>query len=155
VSKPGLEEHRRTDDDRIDEAGAQSFPASDSPPWTSGIERNGEATPGGGAAVIRESKPAEGEGDPFDVSDADTMLRYLDPSAQAPRDILLFTKPGCEFCAKARKLLDARGWAYEEVSASPRRLRALSAKNSTPQIFIDGTYIGGADDLQTYLARTT
>jgi peroxiredoxin/glutaredoxin len=105
--------------------------------------------------VIEKMFIERGEGDPFDVSDADTMLRYLDPSAQAPRDILLFTKPGCEFCAKARKALDARGWTYEEVPASPRRLRAVSAKSSTPQIFIDGTHIGGADDLQTYLARTT
>ncbi len=33
-------------------------------------------------------------GDPFDVSDADTMLKYLDPSSKAPHDVLLFTKPG-------------------------------------------------------------
>jgi glutaredoxin len=82
-------------------------------------------------------------------------MAHVGESSSRPRDNLLFTKPGCKSCAKARKLLDARGWAYEEVPASPRRLRAVSAKSSTPQIFIDGTHIGSADDPQTYLARTT
>lgn len=90
-------------------------------------------------------------GDPFEVSDADTMLRFLDPSAKAPRDVVLFSRPGCGYCAKAKKLLDERGWRYEEIPASPRRLRAVSGKATTPQIFIDGRYVGGAEDLEAYL----
>jgi glutaredoxin-like protein len=93
----------------------------------------------------------EGDGDPFEISDADTMLRYLAPDAPPPHDVLLFTKPGCSFCTKAKQLLDGRGWAYEEVPASPRRLRAVSGKASTPQVFVDGRYIGGADELEAYL----
>ncbi|MDP9150604.1 MAG: glutathione peroxidase [Myxococcota bacterium] len=91
------------------------------------------------------------EGDPFQVSDADTMLAYLDPKAKAPHDVVMFTRPGCGYCAKAKKLLDARGWSYDEVPASPRKLRAVSAKSSTPQIFVDGHYVGGADDLEKWL----
>ena len=92
-------------------------------------------------------------GDPFQVSDADTMLKYLQPEGTLPHDVLMFTKPGCNFCTKAKKLLSDRDWAYEEVAASPRRLRAVSGKASTPQVFIDGKYIGGADELEAYLAK--
>jgi glutaredoxin-like protein len=95
----------------------------------------------------------EKDGDPFEVSDADTMLRFLDPNAKAPHDVLLFTKPGCSFCTKAKRLLTDKGWAYEEVPSSPRRLRAVSAKSSTPQVFVDGKYIGGSEELEAFLAR--
>jgi glutaredoxin len=95
----------------------------------------------------------EVEGDPFLVSDADTMLRYLDPQAKAPPDVIFFGRAGCSYCAKARNLLEAKGWAYDEIQASPRRLRAVSGKSSTPQIFVDGKYVGGADDLEAYLAK--
>ncbi|MEZ4429987.1 MAG: glutathione peroxidase [Nannocystaceae bacterium] len=91
-------------------------------------------------------------GDPFQVSDADTMLRYVAPEAKAPPDILMFTRAGCGHCARAKALLDARGLAYEEVPASPRRLRAVSGQATTPQIFLDGAHIGGADELAAHLA---
>ena len=95
----------------------------------------------------------EKDGDPFEVSDADTMLKHLDPNAKAPHDVLLFTKPGCSFCTKAKKLLTDKGWAYEEVASSPRNLRAVSGKSSTPQVFVDGTYIGGSEELESFLAK--
>lgn len=95
----------------------------------------------------------EREGDPFEVSDADTMLRYLDPNARAPRDVVLIGREGCAHCARARELLRERGWAFDEIDASPRRLRGTSGKSTTPQIFIDGEYIGGADELEKYLAK--
>lgn len=93
------------------------------------------------------------EGDPFEVSDADTMLRYLDPQGAPPHDVLMFTKPGCGFCTKAKKLLQDKGWAFDEVPASPRRLRAVSKRSSTPQVFVDGQYIGGCDELEQFLAK--
>ena len=94
----------------------------------------------------------EKEGDPFEVSDADAMLKYLDPNAKAPHDVLMFTKPGCSFCTKAKQLLADKGWAYEEVASSPRNLRAVSGKASTPQVFVDGKHIGGSEELETFLA---
>lgn len=95
----------------------------------------------------------EVEGDPFQVSDADTMLRHVAPNASAPHDVLLFTKPGCSYCTKAKQLLGERGWAYEEVASSPRRLRAVSGKGSTPQVFVDGQYVGGTEELERYLQK--
>jgi peroxiredoxin/glutaredoxin len=93
----------------------------------------------------------EKDGDPFEVSDADTMLRYLDPKGEAPHDVILFGKPGCSHCARAKRMLEAKGWAYEEIPATPRRLRAVSGKGTTPQVFVDGRYIGGADELAAFL----
>src|SRR5690606_13899049 len=51
---------------------------------------------------IEPDKP----GDPFEVSDADTMLRYLNAQAILPDEVTIITKPGCQFCAKSKKLLD-------------------------------------------------
>lgn len=95
----------------------------------------------------------EVEGDPFLVSDADTMLKHLAPDMKPPRDVLLFGRAGCSHCVKAKELLHAHGLAYEEVTASPRRLRAVSGKATTPQIFIDGNYVGGAEDLAKLLGE--
>ena len=94
-------------------------------------------------------------GDPFEVSDADTMLNYINPQAQKPAAISIVTKPGCPFCAEAKKQLTDRGMAYEEISLGKgigiRTVRALSGKETVPQVFIDGQYIGGSDDLIAHL----
>lgn len=95
---------------------------------------------------------AEVEGDPFDVSDAETMLKHLDPNALVPSDVLLIGRPGCSHCARAKNLLTKKGWAYDEVLATPRNLRAATGKSTTPQIFINGKHIGGADELETFFA---
>ena len=70
----------------------------------------------------------EVEGDPFDVSDADTMLKYLDPNAKAPSDVLMIGRPGCSHCARAKELLDEDGLRLDEVLATPRNLRAVSGQ---------------------------
>jgi glutaredoxin-like protein len=94
-------------------------------------------------------------GDPFEVSDADTMLNYINPQAQKPAAISMVTKPGCPFCAEAKKQLTERGMAFEEISLGKgigiRTVRALSGKETVPQIFIDGDYIGGSEELIAYL----
>ena len=94
------------------------------------------------------------EGDPFEVSDADTMLAYLDASAPRPHDVLLFTRPGCAHCSRAKARLDAAGIAFDEVPATLQRLGAVSRTATTPQIFIDGVHVGGADALDAWLERT-
>jgi len=93
-------------------------------------------------------------GDPYEVSDADTMLRYLDPGYEASQkepEITIFTRPGCPHCARARQLLDERGLAYEDVrvgdSVSRKGLRAVAGSDRVPQVFIAGEHVGGADDL--------
>ena len=100
---------------------------------------------------IEPEKP----GDPFEVSDADTMLNYINPNAKKPDAISLFTKPGCPFCAKAKAMLEARGMEYEEIDlgidATLRSLRAITGRDTVPQVYINGQHIGGSDDLEKYL----
>jgi glutathione-dependent peroxiredoxin len=88
-------------------------------------------------------------GDPFECSDADTMLQHL--GGGAPPDIALFTKPGCSHCARAKKALEAANLPYEELPTSPRILRALPGARTTPQVFVDGRHLGGADELVAWL----
>jgi peroxiredoxin/glutaredoxin len=96
-------------------------------------------------------EPEEG-GDPYSVSDADTVLAAIAPHAKVPPDVVLFTRAGCRFCLRARRLLAERGIPFEEVPASLRVLRAVSGRQSTPQVFVDGQAIGGCDDLEQWLA---
>jgi glutaredoxin-like protein len=94
-------------------------------------------------------------GDPFEVSDADTMLRYVNPDAVEPAPVAIFTKPGCGFCTRAKALLDEYGLTYEEIvlgtDASIVGLKAISGGDTAPQVFIDGDHVGGSEDLKHYL----
>ncbi|MGL6116958.1 glutathione peroxidase [Plesiomonas sp.] len=98
---------------------------------------------------------AEEPGDPFKVSDADTMLKYLSPDYQVQESVSIITKPGCPYCAKAKQMLMDRHIAFEEIilgkDATTVSLRAISGRTTVPQVFIGGKHIGGSDDLETYL----
>jgi len=97
----------------------------------------------------------EKDGDPFEVSDADTMLDYLAPTAKKPESVAIITKPGCPHCAKAKKLLTSKSINYEEIilgkDASSVSLQAISGKGTVPQVFIAGKHIGGSEELEAYL----
>ncbi len=95
-------------------------------------------------------------GDPFHVSDADTMLNYLAPQAPKPLDVAILTRDGCPFCAEAKGRLRDAGIDFEELvlgaDFSDRSLRAIAAATAYPQVFINGQRIGGADSLRTWLS---
>jgi len=102
---------------------------------------------------IEPDKP----GDPFEVSDAVTMLKFINPDADLPFDVALFTRSGCPHCAQAKALLQDRDIDYEEfvlnAGYSGRALRAIAGVESYPQVFISGAHIGGADDLEVWLSK--
>ena len=95
-------------------------------------------------------------GDPFEVSDADTMLGYVAPNAEKPHDVTVFTREGCEFCVRAKGMLREAGIDFEELvlnrDYSEATLRAVSGRSTVPEIFIDGRFIGGSEELEAYLA---
>jgi len=94
-------------------------------------------------------------GDPFDVSDADTMLAYLAPNAPRTLDATLFTRKGCPHCTRAKQALEAAGIAYDALvlnqDFSDRTLRAVSGRTSLPQVFVNGEHVGSADELEVWL----
>ena len=98
----------------------------------------------------------EQPGDPFEVSDADTMLEYLAPGAERPLSVSIMTRKGCPHCVKAKGLLRDAGIEYEELvlnrDYTDRSLRAIARASTYPQVFIEGKLIGGAEQLETWLS---
>ena len=96
-------------------------------------------------------------GDPFEVSDADTMLAHIAPDAPKPLEVTVFTREGCPYCVRAKGMLRDAGIQYEELvlnrDYTEASLRAVSGRATVPQVFINGTHIGGSDDLEQYLAK--
>lgn len=102
---------------------------------------------------IEPDKP----GDPFEVSDADTLLRYLRPGQPPGSAVLVLARHGCPFCARAEQALRSRGIAYDIVhlgeELTMQGVKAASGIARVPQIFIDGELIGGSEELERHLAR--
>ena len=67
--------------------------------------------------------------------------------------IEIYSKVFCGFCARAKRLLDAKGANYEDhdiTMGGPKRaemIQRADGRTTVPQIFIDGRHIGGCDDL--------
>ncbi|AUW58857.1 glutaredoxin 3 [Sphingobium sp. SCG-1] len=65
----------------------------------------------------------------------------------------IYTKAFCGYCARAKSLLGKKGVAFEEYDITmggPKRSEMLERAQggaTVPQIFIDGTHVGGSDDL--------
>lgn len=95
-------------------------------------------------------------GDPFKVSDADTLLQTIAPGVHLPDTATLVSKPGCPFCIRAKKLLEERGIPTEEIAlgsgVSFASLRNLSGQTTAPQIFLGGRHIGGLRELEAYFS---
>jgi glutathione-dependent peroxiredoxin len=102
---------------------------------------------------IEPQKP----GDPFEVSDADTMLRYINANAKLPDQVAIFTREGCQYCARAKALLSELGYQYAEVPL-PHNVRtkvvgAVAGAKTVPQVFINGKYIGGLEQLEDWAKK--
>jgi glutaredoxin-like protein len=96
-------------------------------------------------------------GDPFQVSDADTMLAHVAPNVQKPMDVTVFTRKGCPFCSKAKGLLHDAGIEFEELvlnrDYTDQTLRAVAAAQTVPQIFVNGQHVGDSEALEAWLSQ--
>ena len=96
-------------------------------------------------------------GDPFEVSDADTMLAYVNPKAKTPDQVAIFTREGCQYCAKAKSLLTELGYDYAEVplphTTRTRIVGAVAGAKTVPQVFVNGKHIGGLEALEDWARK--
>ena len=66
--------------------------------------------------------------------------------------VTIYTRDGCGYCVRAKALLSRKGVAFDEINAGydadlKAEMVARSGRTTFPQIFIDGTHVGGCDDL--------
>ena len=66
--------------------------------------------------------------------------------------IQMYTTRWCGYCVRAKALLEARGFEYEEIMLDDdptfrRRLLELTGGWTVPQIVVDGRPIGGYTEL--------
>ena len=65
----------------------------------------------------------------------------------------IYTSPLCGFCHAAKRLLTQKGVSFVEIDvgrAPEKRQEMMSrahGRHTVPQIFVDGTHVGGCDDL--------
>ena len=67
--------------------------------------------------------------------------------------IEIYTKTFCNYCWRAKSLLETKGVAFREISVDfggaekERMVKRARGRTTVPQIFIDETHVGGCDDL--------
>ena len=70
---------------------------------------------------------------------------------------LVWSKTSCPFCVRAKDLLTKKGYEIEERKINEgwtreQLLESVPNARTVPQIFLDGEYIGGHDDLVKHFA---
>lgn len=71
---------------------------------------------------------------------------------------VIWSKDNCQYCVKAKTLLDLNGVQYEERKigagwTKEQLLEAVPTARTVPQIFLDGALIGGFTELQKHLTQ--
>jgi glutaredoxin 3 len=88
----------------------------------------------------------------------DTVGDKADSPVSAEHQIVVYTTDRCPYCIRAKRLLDSKGLAYEEINLgrNPDGRMALARKTGMmtfPQVLIDDVLVGGFEE--TAAAATT
>ena len=67
-------------------------------------------------------------------------------------NIIIYSTAICPYCVAAKNFLKSRGASYSEVRIDTdpiarSEMMEKTRRTSVPQIFINGTHVGGYDDL--------
>ena len=107
--------------------------------------------------IVKQFIEPEKPGDPFEVSDADTMLNFINPQAKKPDQVAIFTREGCGYCARAKAKLTELGYDYVEIPLAhqirSKVVGAVTGQQTVPQIFINGKYVGDAEALEKWARK--
>mgnify|MGYP001619351560 CR=1 FL=1 len=68
--------------------------------------------------------------------------------------VIIYSKKVCPYCDRAKRLLQNKGVAFEEILIDGQHelyqeLKEKTGHMTVPQIFIGDKFIGGYDDLKT------
>jgi glutaredoxin 3 len=66
--------------------------------------------------------------------------------------VVIYTRPFCGYCERAKALLERKGVAFEEIDAAMepekrKEMQERSGRMTYPQIFIGDHHVGGCDEL--------
>jgi glutaredoxin 3 len=67
--------------------------------------------------------------------------------------VVIYTTPICPYCVQAKRLLNRKGVAFEEVDVSGdgelrrRMVQKAGGRMTVPQIFVDDSHIGDCDEI--------
>ena len=72
--------------------------------------------------------------------------------AKTANKVTIYSSNLCGFCFRAKRLLDSKGVAYEEINVDQRNdlrqhMMQITGRRSVPQIIINGDAIGVCDEL--------
>ena len=69
-------------------------------------------------------------------------------------DVVIYSKPVCPYCTRAKDLLASKGCTdykivdvSESDEARDQMIERSGGRKTVPQVFINGSHIGGFDDL--------
>jgi glutaredoxin 3 len=71
---------------------------------------------------------------------------------------IVWTKDACPYCVQAKALLEQQGIDYEEKRIGvdytrEQLLEAVPTARTVPQIFLDGSHVGGFSELKQKLGN--
>jgi glutaredoxin len=108
-----------------------------------------DTPPPPGAKNVQKHRP------PSAPQAADDRDPYVLQLARKNAPVTLYSTPGCEPCSAARKLLNARGVPFKEVSVVDDKqieeLKAAVGSNAVPSLIVGGTVQQGFEE-RTYHA---
>lgn len=71
---------------------------------------------------------------------------------------VIWSKVNCSYCDRAKELLNNKNIPYEERQINngwtkEQLLETVPTARTVPQIFLDGVYVGGYDQLKEHFQR--